>query len=78
MYILHESVMNGTVTMNNYIAVINTNSFEKAVEKIKQTISTWDAVIITDDGERFVYKIKNGALPLIERIENKEVSIIEV
>jgi hypothetical protein len=87
MFVLVESVMNGTVTMENLVTIVDIEDFEKAKDKVKRTLSQKKKGIVEpiieyiDDGEeRLLYKIEEkncGSLYIIGKMENVITKIIK-
>ena len=57
MYILNENLLNGTVTIDTYTTLVNTDSFDKAIQKIKDSYlnKTVNLVIIEENDDIFRY-----------------------
>lgn len=59
-FLLTEQLMNGTVTMEIYSTEIESDSFKKAVEKIKKFDGFIGAEINEETDERFSFSIKEA------------------
>ena len=77
MYILQESLMNGTVTMKTLLTGIQTvyiNDFNQAKKKVLNQLASRNItyIILEDSHDRLSYTIKD----LFGIMENKELYII--
>ena len=76
MFICNESVMNGTVTMDNIITLIDKPTFEEAVSYFKEKCG--DKITHEfNDSTRFSFRIKqNEIYQVYGYISNKEAKVI--
>jgi len=73
MYLLIETIMNGTVTMQIIPTGIDAQTFEDAIIKIKNLPNFSKAIVHKEDVLEFTYSI-NGRC--YGRVENKSLKII--
>ena len=76
MFILKESVMNGTVTMEVFVTGIKADTFEQAIEKVKSLKNFSAAVIKSETNECFEFTISNETFPTWGCLKNEPLKII--
>ena len=75
-FILKESVMNGTVTMEVFVTGIKADTFEQAIKKVKSLKNVSTAVIKNETDECFEFIISNETFPTWGCIKNEPLRII--
>jgi hypothetical protein len=77
-FILKESLMNGTVSLNTSIYGFDCESFDLVKEKIKSDINNFPGMrILEDSNVRFSYCLVKD-FTIISEIENKELLIRKI
>ena len=78
-FILTESPMNGTVTVDTFVTIFQSDNFEKVVNHIKNNLKELKHVVYyNDDDKELSYSIQNQTFPVFGHIYNKEATFVNV
>lgn len=75
-YILRDSVMNGTVTMNTYVTGIEADSFPEAIKKVKELPGMVHAIDITETIDELTCKFENAFIITYSTMNSTPLKVI--